>query len=122
MELCIERARQHGRCLSGAESGQEMGSFYNFDKQQNGGYCFAVLDISKILDRDTMEERVDQILDSMKDCPKGEGVSEIMTPGEIEYNRHEKALKEGISLSKAVTEDLLGVSEHYSVPFPKAAI
>lgn len=109
-------------CLSGAKSGQEMGSFYNFDKQQNSGYCFAALDISKILDRDTMEERVDQILDSMKDCPKGEGVSEIMIPGEIEYNRYEKALKEGISLSKAVTEDLLGVSEHYSVPFPKAAI
>lgn len=106
-------------CLAGGENGQTMGSFYDFTRIQSTGYCFGALDISKIIDPALLKSRVDALFDSIKACPPSADVSEVMIPGEIEYNKYERAMIEGVSLSPAVVQDLLAVAEHYNVAFPR---
>lgn len=105
-------------CLSGAQNGQTLGSFYDYTRTQNTGYCFGALDISKIIDIDVLKSRVDELFDSMKACPRAAGVAQIMIPGEIEYNKYEASRKNGITLSPAVTDDLKNAAAHYGVLFP----
>lgn len=106
-------------CLSGAQDGQTLGSFYDFSRTQESGYAFGAVDIGKIIDIDLFKASVDRLFGSMKACPKAEGVTEIKIPGEIENEKAEKALGEGITLSPAVLEELKKTAEHYDVAFPE---
>ena len=104
-------------CLSGALNGQTMGSFYDFSRTQNSGYAFGAIDIGKIVDIDVFKENVDGLFDSMKECPKAEGVTSIKIPGEIENEKEAIALKNGIELSVAVETELKNTAAHYGVEF-----
>lgn len=105
-------------CLAGGQDGQTMGSFYDLTRTQNTGYCFAALDVSRIIDPEVLKGRVDALFDSMKACPRADGMDEIMIPGEIEYNNYDRALAEGVSLSPAVEQELRAAAVHYGVDFP----
>lgn len=104
-------------CLSGALNGQTMGSFYDFSRTQNSGYAFGAIDISKIVNMDSFKENVDALFDSMKDCPKAEGVDSIKIPGEIENEKEAVAKNDGIELSEAVETELKKAAEHYGIEF-----
>ena len=106
-------------CLAGASAGTALGSLYDYTRTQNAGYCFAALNIGKIIDMGLFKGSVDAIFDEIKACPRAEGVSEIFVPGEIEYNNYERALCEGLSISDAVLADLKKSGEHFGVPFPE---
>lgn len=104
-------------CLSGALNGQEMGSFYDFSNIQNSGFFLGAYNIESIMPLNIFEDRVDELLDSIKGSPKAPGVSEIMIAGEIEKNNYEVALNEGVVLSETVVKELLSLSEEYGIPF-----
>ena len=104
-------------CLSGALNGQTMGSFYDFTRTQNAGYAFGVIDIGKIVDIDVFKNSVDSLFDSMKACPKAQGVEDIKIPGEIENEKAFKAKENGIELSDAVAEELKKLADHYELEF-----
>ena len=105
-------------CLSGALNGQTMGSFYDFTRTQNSGYAFGAIDIGKIVNIDVFKENVDSLFDSMKECPKAEGVTSIKIPGEIENEKESVAKNEGIELSAAVETELINTAAHYGIDFP----
>lgn len=105
-------------CLSGAATGQTMGSFYDFSgKIQNSGFFLGAMDVGKIMDVDTFKKNVDDLSDSIKNSPKAEGCEEIFLPGEIEQRKTLAAEKDGISISDAVLNELREISEKYGVPF-----
>lgn len=106
-------------CLSGAQNGQTLGSFYDFSRTQDTGYAFGAIDIGKIIDIDIFKNSVDALFDSMKACPKAEGVNEIKIPGQIENEKAENTQINGITLSVAVEQDLRTAAEHYGVAFPE---
>lgn len=106
-------------CLSGAQNGQTLGSFYDFTREQNTGFAFGAIDIGKILNIDLFKASVDCLFDSMKSCPKAEGYSEIKIPGEIENDKALKSKETGLFLSDAVIADLESTAQHYGVTFPK---
>ena len=104
-------------CLSGALNGQTMGSFYDFSRTQNSGYAFGAIDIGKIVNINEFKGNVDALFDSMKECPKAEGVSSIKIPGEIENEKEALAKENGIELSVAVETELKNTAAHYGVEF-----
>lgn len=104
-------------CLSGALNGQNMGSFYDYTRIQQSGFFLGAFNISSIMPLDVFKDRVDELFDSIKNSPKAPGVSEIMIPGEIELNKYEHALKEGVQLSEAVIKELKALSIEYGIPF-----
>ena len=108
-------------CLSDADDGQRLGSMFDYTRTQNTGYCFAALNIGKIVNVDAFKRQIDGMFDEIKACPRAEGVSEIFVPGEIEFNNYERAVREGFTLSDAVLADLKKTAEHFGVDFPQAA-
>lgn len=104
-------------CLSGAFNGQTMGSFYDYSRIQNSGFFLGAFHVGGVMQIDLFKDSVDNLMDSIKASPKAEGVSEIMIPGEIEFNNYSNAEKTGVSLSQAVVQELVALSEQYCVPF-----
>ena len=94
-----------------------MGSFYDFSRTQNSGYAFGAIDIGKIVNINEFKGNVDALFDSMKECPKAEGVSSIKIPGEIENEKEALAKENGIELSVAVETELKNTAAHYGVEF-----
>ena len=105
-------------CITGSASGQTMGSFYDFTRTQNSGYCFAALDLSRMVDPEAWSQRVQALLDTMRACPRQPGVEDIKIPGQPEQEKQERNLREGIALSSAVEGELRALSERLQVPLP----
>ena len=105
-------------CITGSASGQTMGSFYDFTRTQNSGYCFAALDLSRVADPEAWSQRVQVLLDSMRECPRQPGVEDIKIPGQPEQEKLERGLREGVSLSPAVEQELQALAERLQVPLP----
>ena len=106
-------------CLTGAENGQTMGSFYDLTRQQETGYCFAALDLSRIVDRDVWVSRVQSLFASIRACPRQDGVDEIKIPGQPEQEAMERAREQGLLLAPAVEDELQKLAEHFGLSFPQ---
>lgn len=105
-------------CITGSADGQTMGSFYDFTRTQNSGYCFAALDLSRMVEPEVWSQRVQALLDTMRACPRQPGVEAIQIPGQPEQEKQEQNLREGIALSSAVEGELRALSERLQVPLP----
>lgn len=105
-------------CITGSGNGQTMGSFYDFTRTQNSGYCFAALDLSRMVEPEVWSQRIQALLDTMRACPRQPGVEAIQIPGQPEQEKQERNLREGIALSSAVEGELRALSERLQVPFP----
>ena len=95
-----------------------MGSFYDFTRTQNSCYCFAALDLSRMVEPEAWSQRVQALLDTMRACPRQPGVEGIKIPGQPEQEKQERNLREGIALSPAVEGELRALSERLQVPLP----
>lgn len=107
-------------CVAGSCCGQKMGSFYDFSRSQNSGFCFAAIELGKVVDPALWEQRLQPLLSSVTDSPRQSGVERIFLPGQPEHEREERAEQEGLVFSNAVETELRGLSEHYGVAFPRA--
>ena len=79
-------------CITGSADGQTMGSFYDFTRTQNSGYCFAALDLSRMVEPEVWSQRVQALLDTMRACPRQPGVEAIQIPGQPEQEKQEQNL------------------------------
>lgn len=105
-------------CLSGACNGRTMGSFYDFSgKKQDSGFFLGAFNVASIMNIGEFKERVDALLDSIKNSPHAEGCDEIFVPGEIEIRRAAFAEENGIDIPTAVLDELKEMSGKYNVPF-----
>ncbi len=93
--------------LTGAGFGPHVNNIYgDFDKSQNVGHFFQLIDINRFMSADQFKERVDMMIDEIKSAPKAEGVDEIFLPGEIELNIEKERLQNGINLGQEVYESI----------------
>lgn len=107
--------------LAGGKNSRQLGSFFSSKDPaafQNVGFFMGAIDISKFVDIDSFKERIDAMFDEFKACPPATGFSEVMIPGEIEYNAYEKRVAEGIELSETIVKELIGLAEQYSLEHP----
>lgn len=107
-------------CITGSGNGQTMGSFYDYTRPQDTGYCFAALDLSRLVEPQVWAQRVQALLETMRECPRQPGVEEIKIPGQPEQENLERGLVQGVKVSPAVEEELRALAEHYQVDFPQA--
>jgi LDH2 family malate/lactate/ureidoglycolate dehydrogenase len=93
--------------LTGAGFGPHINNIYgDYDKSQNVGHFFQLIDITRFMAVDLFKQRVDQMIEEIKSSPKAAGCDEIFVPGEIEFNIERKRLAEGILISKEIYEDI----------------
>ena len=82
--------------LSGAGYGKEVLAWNtNPEKDGNVGHFFMAIDISKMMDADLYEKKVEGIIDEIKASKLAEGATGIYYPGEMEKARVEACLASG---------------------------
>lgn len=105
-------------CLSGAKTGQTMGSFYDFSgKHQDSGFFLGAFNVGGVMPLELFGQRTDELFTSIKDSPRAENCDEIFIPGEIELRKAQKSQSEGIEIPPAVLAELLEVSQRCGIPF-----
>lgn len=79
------------------------------------GHMMIAIDISKFGPIDKFKSDVSEYVDFIKNSKRKENVSEIFVPGEIEYNKLELNMKEGIELKDNVYTYLEKVAKEYKI-------
>ncbi len=75
------------------------------------GHAFIAIDVNAILPIATFKARMDKMIREIKGAPKAVGVERIYLPGEMEWERREAALRDGLQLPEFVLTNLLGLAE-----------
>ena len=76
------------------------------------GHAFIAIDVSKMMPTEAFFERINQMADELRNAPKAKGADRIFLPGEMEWDKREKALASGeLELTDAMVSSLTALSE-----------
>lgn len=78
----------------------------------NAGHAFIAIDINQMINKEEFNKRITQVINELKSGPKAKGKDKIFLPGEMEWEKREKALESGeIELTDAMASGLKKLSE-----------
>ncbi len=77
----------------------------------NEGHAFIVIDVSQMMPLDEFKGRMDWMIREIKAAPLALDAERIYLPGEIELERREKAVIDGIMLPPDVVASLCGLAD-----------
>jgi len=99
--------------LTGAAIAQHVlsWSFDDASLKTGHGAAFIAMDINSIMPVEQFKSRVDQTIREIREAPKAKGADRIYLPGEMEWERREKALAEGIDLPEDVASRLRSLAD-----------
>lgn len=104
--------------LAGAKAGKDIVSIRGRgdDIEHEGvGHVMLAIDISRFGSKEEFKEKVDSYVEFIKNSEKKAGVEEIFTPGEIEYNRLNTNMEDGIDLKENVYSYLEKIAREYNI-------
>ena len=99
--------------ITGAGMLSEIAS-WNLDMSSvnNAGHAFVAIDIKQMMSEEVFNKRISQMINELKNGPKAKGKDEIFLPGEMEWEKHEKAVETGIlEITDAMADSLKSLSE-----------
>jgi LDH2 family malate/lactate/ureidoglycolate dehydrogenase len=77
----------------------------------NEGHAFIAIDIGQMMPLAEFKDRMDWMIREIKSAPLAKGAERVYLPGEIELEKRERALAEGIVLPPDVVASLKGLAE-----------
>jgi LDH2 family malate/lactate/ureidoglycolate dehydrogenase len=83
------------------------------------GAAFIALDVAAFMPLAAFFQRVDALIDEIHRAPRAPGAERIYLPGEMEWERRDHALTEGIRFPDDVLESLRGLAEEFSLDFER---
>jgi LDH2 family malate/lactate/ureidoglycolate dehydrogenase len=75
------------------------------------GAAFIAVNVGAFLPIETFKRRVDELAGEIRQAPKALGAERIYLPGEMEWEKRERALAEGILLPEDVVASVRGLAE-----------
>lgn len=81
------------------------------------GHAFIAIDVGKMMPIGQFKRRMDEMIRSIKNSPKAKGSDRIWLPGEMEWERREVALKEGMLMPDVVLNSLAKLSREVGRDF-----
>lgn len=110
--------------LSGASIAQHVlsWSFADASLPTDHGAAFIAVDIGAMMPREQFEARMAQTIREIRNAPKAEGADRIYLPGEMEWERREKALVEGIEFPPDVLANLRPLAKEMGIDFDSLAL
>jgi LDH2 family malate/lactate/ureidoglycolate dehydrogenase len=81
-------------------------SFADASQPTGHGAAFLAMDTGALLPPDQFRERVRRTTDEIRSAPKAKGTDRIYLPGELEWERRDRALREGIDLPEDAAANL----------------
>ncbi len=102
--------------LSGAAYGPNVGE-PNDPKPSNIGHFLTAININAFMDINEFKERINDLINIVKNAVKVEGYDRIYIPGEKEWEMEKIRRKRGIPISIKVIEDLKSLANQLNVEF-----
>jgi LDH2 family malate/lactate/ureidoglycolate dehydrogenase len=75
------------------------------------GAAFLAIDVKCVLPEEQFTRKVEALIDEIHHAPRADGVERLLVPGELEWERYDRAMKEGIHLPGDVVENLKAAAE-----------
>lgn len=98
--------------LTGAAVTQQVTCWLDEGPERtNQGHAFIAIDVDTIMPIRTFKARMDGLIRELRAAPKARGSDRIYLPGEMEWERRERALVEGMVLPADVVASLCGLAE-----------
>ena len=110
--------------LCGVLTGAGFGQAHAPDRLANSqarhdlGHLFAVLDPTVFMPREEFDARIEQLCLEIRQSEPAPGVSRILLPGELEYERSETRLRDGVPVHAGAGEALQAFCEELGIPSP----
>ena len=102
--------------LTGALFGQDVRRGGIPNTPQAMGQLFMALDVGHMMPVDEFKQRMDVQIRQMRNSDKAKGIERVYLPGEIELERKENFLRDGIAFAAEIVEDLDAVAENLGMP------
>ncbi len=102
--------------LTGALFGQDVRRGGIPNTPQAMGQLFMAIDVGHMMPVDDFKQRMDVQIRQMRNSAKAKGVERVYLPGEIELERKENFLRDGIAFAAEIVEDLDAVAENLGMP------
>ena len=108
-----------GVLVGGGFSTHVQTLYQNLDQPSNVAQTCAALRVDSFMPLAAFQERVDEIIDLMRSCPRAPGTDRIYVPGEIEYECEQRRRSDGIPINAALRVELaqLGADLGVEPPF-----
>jgi LDH2 family malate/lactate/ureidoglycolate dehydrogenase len=85
------------------------------------GAAFMAINIESFMPIDAFKQRMDHLIAEIHSAPRDENSEHrLYAPGELEFTRREKALKDGIDLPDDVTASLKALAQDLHLSFPSS--
>jgi ureidoglycolate dehydrogenase (NAD+) len=98
--------------LSGAAILSEVSSWVlDLPNPTNEGHAFIAINIGAMMPIREFKSRMDRMIREIKQAPKAKGSDRIYLPGEIEWEKRDLALTEGMQLPGDVATSLAGLAD-----------
>ena len=106
--------------LSGAAFTWRVGNWMWDDGTQptHHGAAFIAIDTDAIMPATEFARRMEVLVDEIHQAPRADGAERLYVPGEMEWERYERAMKDGIMLPPDVAEKLFGVATEFRIELP----
>ena len=106
--------------LTGAGFGQAHAPDHLADPhtRHDLGHLFAVLDPTVFMPRHEFEARIEQLCAEIKQSEPAPGVPRILLPGELEHERSETRLRDGVPVHPDAQEELLAFCGEMGIESP----
>ncbi len=103
--------------LTGAAMTQRVlsWSFADPSLPTDHGAAFIAINVSSMMPLEQFQQRVDQSIREIHESPKAKGSDRIYLPGEMEWERREKALTDGIQLPDDVAVNVRKLAEELNL-------
>jgi LDH2 family malate/lactate/ureidoglycolate dehydrogenase len=70
------------------------------------GAAFLAIDVKCIAPPEEFARKVEVLIEEIHNAPRADGVDRLLVPGEVEWERYDRAMREGIPLPADVIENL----------------
>jgi ureidoglycolate dehydrogenase (NAD+) len=94
--------------LTGASITWKVGSWLHDDgtKPTQHGASFIAIDVEAMMPKGQFAQRMESLVDEIHNASRADGVDRIYVPGEMEWERYERAMRDGIALPSDVYASL----------------
>jgi LDH2 family malate/lactate/ureidoglycolate dehydrogenase len=104
--------------LTGSNFGTQVVGPYVPDRRSGCGHLLITIDVNAMMPLAAFNQRMETLIDEIKDCPLADGVQDLFFPGELEDVHSQAHLQAGLQIADKTWESLqqLGADTHTAMP------
>jgi len=103
--------------LTGADYGPHLGEQDDPTRSENAGHFFMAIRIDRFVPANEFKARTDQMIREIRASKRAAGTERIYLPGEIEWERKQLRLAEGIPMPAGVVEQMHEAAAQLGITF-----